>query len=311
MKFNTPIKILAICIFSYDVDAAVTTNVAGVTGLWSDTSTWVNNTLPQMNDDVIISGMGAKVTLDTLNPPLLNSITVKMGATLEVQDPTIGEQMTLELYHLHVLHHASLVIGMPDNRIQGNVLIRLHGDGSTPVLNEDHASSGSKVLFNHNGNVDIHGVERSHTWTRLSATAEEGSTILRVRGWVDWKVGEKIAITSSDFDVDGFQEQLEAQEVMIMETTQETSASGEEETVLTVSDAMNYTHWGELQCWDDDDGEEYCVDNVAEVGLLSRNIVVEGNMDTSSVDDSFGAQMKFHNSEFGLSRISYVETRDM
>ena len=74
----------------------------------SDTSTWVNNTLPQINDDVIISGMGAKVTLDTRNPPLLNSITVKMGATLEVQDPTIGEQMTLELYHLHVLHHASL-----------------------------------------------------------------------------------------------------------------------------------------------------------------------------------------------------------
>ncbi len=160
MKFFTPALVklaISAALFGHNAAAinAVVTNVEGATGLWSDPSMWVGNIVPEVGDDVVISGMGSKITLDVLDPPLLNSITVKMDATLEVSDPTPGSQMTLELYHLHVLHHASFTLGTPDNRIQGNVLIRLHGDASTPVLDTDHPSSGSKVLFNHNGNVDI------------------------------------------------------------------------------------------------------------------------------------------------------------
>lgn len=86
-----------------------------------------------------------------------------------------------------------------------------------------------------------HGAERSHTWTRLAATAYAGDTLLRVRGWVDWKIGEKI------FDVEGFDEQFEAQEVMITQAIHETSDAGKPETVITMSEPMAYSHFGDIQ----------------------------------------------------------------
>lgn len=239
-------------------------------------------------------------------------------ATLEVMDPmdpanASGDPMLLELFHLHVMHGASLQIGMPDNRIQGQVTIRLHGDKSTPALHHDHADAGTKVMFSHNGNVDIHGQERSHTWTRLAATAHAGNFSLTVRDHVFWEVGEKIAVSSAGFDVEGFDELFEAQELTISgdPVHQTNPTTGEPETWIPVAEEIQYMHYGEKQCWTDASGKDHCVDTVAEVILLSRNIVVEGHMDASSEADGFGAHIKMHNSDAGtLSRISYVEVRD-
>ena len=68
-------------------------------GDWSNELTWQGLSTPGEGDDVVIEGIGNKVILNVMDPPLLNSITVKMGATLEVMDPSdhpSGEPLLLQ-----------------------------------------------------------------------------------------------------------------------------------------------------------------------------------------------------------------------
>lgn len=50
------------------------------------------------------------------------------------------------------------------------------------------------------GNLEIHGLNRSVYWTRLSKTAEPGSTIIHLELEVDWKPGEEIVIGPTSFE---------------------------------------------------------------------------------------------------------------
>ena len=50
------------------------------------------------------------------------------------------------------------------------------------------------------GNLEIHGLNRSVYWTRLSKTADPGSTIICLELEVDWKPGEEIVIGPTSFE---------------------------------------------------------------------------------------------------------------
>jgi len=281
----------------------VITNVpaAGITKKWSDNSTWDASTLPGLEDEVMISGSGNVVELDVLDSPLLNSITIKDGAKLIVADPVVGTTLELKVGHIHVMGLNSVFeVGNETVPLQGNVNIRLYGSKTSPPLN-GNIEAGNKVIFVHGGRLDIHGTPRTRTWTRLAATANATSTSLVVQGKVDWKAGEHIAITSSDFDVDGFNEQFEAQELTIASDPSYDGAKNE--TFIEFEEPLHYTHFGERQCF-----EDVCVDTVAEVVLLSRNIVVEGDMDADSLSEGWGGQIKMHSTD---SRVSYVELKNM
>ena len=48
--------------------------------------------------------------------------------------------------------------------------------------------------------MEIHGLNKSVYWTRLSKTADAGSGVIRLKGAVDWKPGDEIVISPSSFE---------------------------------------------------------------------------------------------------------------
>ena len=215
----------------------------GVTKRWSDPSTWDNSMPPGLNDDVLITGPGSVVELDVLNSPRLNSITIENGAKLVVADPAIvhaegSMSLQLNVAHIHVMGmNSAFEAGSEAVPLQGRVSIRLYGTKNTPPLH-GNGEAGNKAIFVHGGRLDFHGAPRIPTWTRLGATANAGSTSLVVQGEVDWKEGEEIAITSSDFDVAGFDEQFEAQQLTIVSGPLYDSV--EDKTFIQIDQPLNY-----------------------------------------------------------------------
>lgn len=78
--------------------------------------------------------------------------------------------------------------------------ITLHGDETDPYL----PVFGNKVIGVRNGQLEMHGKPRSHVWSQLYQTADAGATsiVLNISGSsdFDWAVGDKIVISSTDFD---------------------------------------------------------------------------------------------------------------
>lgn len=76
--------------------------------------------------------------------------------------------------------------------------MRLYGNRLTPEI----PVHGAKVIAVRNGAIDIHGIPRYPTWTKLAATAGEGTNVVHVSGPVDWVAGESIVVASTDFDME-------------------------------------------------------------------------------------------------------------
>lgn len=83
------------------------------------------------------------------------------------------------------------------------------------------------------GGLDLHGLERETSWTRLEQTAEEGSDTITLNDAVDWVAGDKIVIAPTGYRVS------EA-EIRTIDTV-----SGKK---LTLTKALQYEHRGTLDC---------------------------------------------------------------
>ena len=111
------------------------------------------------------------------------------------------------------------------------------------------------------GTLQIHGEQNRLPWTRLAETLEKSTsgTQLNVQLVDDvssWRVGDKVVITSTDFD----HNQAEVFEISAVRGN-----------VVDLTGAVRFTHFGEV--WE-------TIDMRAEVGLLSRNIKISGDIET-------------------------------
>lgn len=57
-----------------------------------------------------------------------------------------------------------------------------------------------QVLGIRQGQLDLHGIPRSITWTRLAATALVNATSLQLQQAVDWVRGDRIVIAPTGKD---------------------------------------------------------------------------------------------------------------
>ena len=116
----------------------------------------------------------------------------------------------------------------------------------------------------------------------------------------DWNVGEQIAVASTSY------EGREAEERTITAVST-TSLAGNTVTVLTVDSAFEFLH----EAFTDtlEDGQTYSIR--AEVALLTRNIVFQG--DSNSESTLFGAHLMLHSSgdDSLTGRIENVEFRQV
>lgn len=220
---------------------------------WSNPRTW-GGTVPARGEQVRIP-YGAKVRLDSSTPELDG---LQIDGTLSFADKN------LELRSDWIVVHGTLRAGKPGDPYRHRGIITLtDGDRSDDIM-----GMGTKLLGVMGGTLELQG-RPVDGWTQLAETAEPGDRTITLASAPSWRVGDEIVLASSDY----WQSHDEERRI--------TAVSGD---TVELEAPLQYRHWGEIQTWG-----EHAVDERAEVGLLSRNIVVRGN-DASS-EGGFGGHM--------------------
>ncbi len=164
--------------------------------------------------------------------------------------------------------------------VQGNFEC---GNWTTPYLNkltitltgnnssENIMQMGTKFIgVMRGGSLFFTGAARKINWTRLTKTVRKGTSQISVQGNVDWKPGEKIVVASSDYRP---------------EHAEELTVTGVSGNVVKFSTPLAYDHW----CQQDTFSATKQILECSEVGLLSHNIVIQG--DTGSEVAGFGGHV--------------------
>jgi cell migration-inducing and hyaluronan-binding protein len=212
---------------------------------WSDAATWPGGAVPRTGDAVVIPE-GRTVVLD-VSPPALASLTV-------AGELVFGD-VDLNLTSGWIMVHGTFRIGREEARYQRQARITLTGPAG-----EDVMGMGARVLGIMGGKLELHGVSRTG-WTTLDATAPAGATQILLATTTDWRAGDRIVIASTDLNP------LWVDEATVVSVQGRT---------LTLSAPLQYAHWGTTQSFGG-----ATVDQRAEVGLLSRNIVIQGDPATA------------------------------
>jgi cell migration-inducing and hyaluronan-binding protein len=126
------------------------------------------------------------------------------------------------------------------------------------------AGMGDRGIMISGGTLNLHG-DRTHTWTKLAATAEKGSNRIEVLDASQWRVGDEIVLASTDYNP----RQAETRHI--------TAISGN---TLTLDRPLDYMHFGRIT---------FNVDERGDVGLLTRNIKIQASPDAE--ESSFGGHI--------------------
>jgi regulation of enolase protein 1 (concanavalin A-like superfamily) len=243
--------------------AAIRTTAVG--GPWTSGASWVGGVAPQAGQPVVIEST-ATVTLDAATPALAS---LKVGGVLRVVP---GSNASITSAWIMVAGAgARLEAGTEAAPLASRFTITLTGtDRTANVTGIAPMTTGSKFLIAMDGGtIDLHGASRDNrSWTVLDGNLAAGATALTVADTpTGWAVGDKLCLAPTGFDA------TESEAVTI------TAISGR---TVSFTPALQYPHWGTLQTI-----EGTVVDQRAEVGVLTRNIVIQG--DAASDAAGYGA----------------------
>ncbi len=281
-------------------------------GNWSNASTWNTGSVPQAGDDVRIN-RGHTVVYDRSSSNVLHSVLANgrlefardrntlMEVGLLVTSNNENFDINSNSCQEHAGHHtqggpvdseAAIVIGSPNNPIPENVTatIRL-------AYFDDHDPSCAPGIISHGGRMDFHGAPIDKTWVKLGATMQPGANTVTLAEPVDWKAGDQIIVTASEKDPTASRNSslsfLKGDMVPQTEkfTINKISNGGR---TLTLSGTLQFKHFGGFNA----------SDLRSEVGLLSRNVVIE-----SRDPDGVRGHTMYHTG--GPGSISYAEFRHL
>jgi G8 domain len=208
---------------------------------WSEPRTWPNRKVPAAGDKVVIE-VGKSVILD-VSPPALNGLTI--NGTLRFSDAA-----DLELTTEWVMIHGELEIGTEAKPHTRKATLTLTDN----VKEEEMMGMGDRGIMLAGGTLNLHG-DRTHTWTKLAATAAAGATSIQVLDAAGWRVGDEIILASTDFDP----RQAERRTIAAINGN-----------AITLDRKLDYMHFGRIT---------FDVDQRGEVGLLTRNIKIQASAD--------------------------------
>jgi cell surface hyaluronidase len=214
---------------------------AGSLRNWSEAGTWPSGRVPVTGDSVVIPD-GLSVRLDT-TPPVLQSLTIDGDLFFGNNDITLTTGW--------IVVNGALVAGSESSPYTKRALITLTGTPGDP----DVGGMGNK-LIGVMGRIDLHGEKRGG-WTHLAQTAAAGASTIQLERNPGWRVGDRIVLASSDYN------QNQAEEAVIG------SVSG---VTIGLSQPLVRSHFGQIVTV-----SGTAVDERAEVGLLTRNITIQGD----------------------------------
>ncbi|KAK2836335.1 hypothetical protein Q7C36_014204 [Tachysurus vachellii] len=240
--------------------------------VWSSRYTWGGQSPPEEGSFAVIT-KGQTILLD-VSTPVLKMLLIQGGKL-------IFDEADIELQAENILitDGGALQIGTENMPFQHKAIITLHGQIRAPEL----PVYGAKTLGVREGVLDLHGIPIPITWTRLAKTANNGSSTLTLMDAVTWKVGDEIVIAST-----GARHSQKQNEVRNIASV---SPDGR---TLTLSNPLNYTHLGVAITLPD--GTVF--EARAEIGVLTRNIVVRGSINKEWSDIIPACPDGFNTGEF-------------
>jgi cell migration-inducing and hyaluronan-binding protein len=216
-------------------------------GRWSDAATWSDRKVPAAGAKVTI-GSGMDVVLDVSTPPL-------SGLTINGK-LSFANNRDVELTTEWIMLHGELEIGTEKAPHTRKAIITFTNN----VKDEDISGVGGNTdkvdrgIMLMGGTLNLHG-NRTNSWTKLSSTANAGSTSIQVLNAAGWRAGDEIVLASTDFDP----RQAERRTIAAI--------SGN---TITLDKKLDYMHFGKIT---------FDVDERGEVGLLTRNIKLQASAD--------------------------------
>ncbi|MTI21964.1 T9SS type A sorting domain-containing protein [Fulvivirga sp. RKSG066] len=229
--------------------------------VWSHPESWDIGMAPSMYHKVVV--------------PV--DVEIKIDRDVKVKDITIHGRVEVDMTKDIGISTEYILVDGPDARFEWGTelnpytkkgVIGLTGNNSTI----DVSGLGTKFIGAINrGEIDIHGENRV-SWTKLSRTADAGTEELFFVSSTDWRVGDEIVVASTDYSA----HQAEKRTITAV------SGGGTRVSIDTPIDTM---HYGELQHYK---GGSLTLDERAEVGLLTRNILIMGE---NPGTDGFGGHI--------------------
>ncbi|CAM9185240.1 unnamed protein product, partial [Ectocarpus fasciculatus] len=254
---------------------------------WSEKTSWRNQQFPKAGDIVWIPE-GQVIMLDIFSPKFL--FVLVQGHLYFDRD----RDVSLDSTYIFV-YGGYMEVGTADEPYEKNAVITLHGDRFTDI---DMPMFGAKCLVvtalgagvhNHHfnprphapgadmGQLEVHGLKRMRTWTKLSVTANAGDNFVVTTEPVDFKAGEIVVIPGTELPGGDASHPSYGIEVM-------TVLSNDDNHHVYFTEALQYTHRSEIVSFDD-----RVVDMRCEIGLLTRNVVIRG--DDNSQGQLFGVHV--------------------
>ncbi|KAM3135691.1 hypothetical protein pb186bvf_012217 [Paramecium bursaria] len=282
IKCKTGVKDLSINkitgLFKVQINGSLAINKEKVQygNLWSDINTWGGAVFPSDGDSVIVQ-QGQILIVDMITPQL---VSILVEGTISFADK--GSETSLNAKYI-IFHNGKLNIGSELRPYQSKATITLRGEWEDIQM----PGFGNKVLGCYQCQFQIFGRQRTPVWTTLKNTIKAGDSLLVVDNSVDWQVGEQIIVTSSDFD----QYQTEKRTITKIMNDQ----------TIQVDKPFQYQHYAAIETYGN---IQYS--NKAEVGLLSRNILITAEI---SKRRQYGYHFKIYGDfDSGtLVQISYAE----
>ena len=214
---------------------------------WSDPATWPDRKVPVA---------GAKVTIEKGQDVVLDVSTPALGSLTINGKLSFADNRDLELTTEWIMVHGELEIGTektPHTRkatitFTDNVKDEdMSGIGGTT----DRSDRGMMIM---GGTLNLHG-NRTNSWTKLANTAAAGATSIEVLNASGWRAGDMIVLASTDFDP----HQAERRTISAVRGN-----------TITLDKKLDYMHFGKIT---------FGVDERGEVGMLSRNILIQASAD--------------------------------
>ncbi len=248
----------------------------------------MGGTVPSAGSSVVIPD-GKRIVLDTD----VNVKNITVLGTLEFKDTNLNLQAD------YIAVHGAMRLGSVLNPFASKATITLRGGTAENIMN-----IGSRGILVMGGELSVYGTAPKITWTKLADHGAAGALSLSLLDNTGWKATDQIVIAPTDFYNDGnFQKSPETQLLEVQ------TANGSS---IGLKSALSGARWGKLQYATEsgmslsqgsivlpstaarDTGGTTIptiLDERAEVGNLSRNIIIQSADDTLWQTQGFGAQV--------------------
>lgn len=231
-------------------------SLPSIAARWSSAATW-GGTIPGPNDSITIPA-GIIVLLDTT----AGAKNITVDGELHCAD----QNLTLDTEWMMI--HGRLECGSEVSPYLDKFALTLLGQkDSDNIMN-----MGDKFLAAMNaGVIELHGEPRT-SWTQLAQSAAIGDTMLHLASAADWRLGDQLVIAPTlDASSEG--------EVVTVTGVDPTK------TIFNFTPPLQYAHFGETSTYHNTNST-WILDERAEVGLLTRNLLIQG--DAGSDATGFG-----------------------